>query len=287
MFGLEQLAELGLTPRTVQKRAAAGRLHRIHHGVYSLVPPKLLTRDGLWMAAVLACGPSGVLSHRSAAALLELRAWGHTKIEVTVPSRTTRQRPGIAVHRSTTLRPADTTRVRNIPCTTVSRTQLDVAEVLDRRSVERVLDQAEILEVLDVTALQNQLSHNPTRRGTPRIRAVLEDHRAGSTASWSELEERFLALIRAAGIPDPECNAWIVIADGWPAIRADFVWWVQRLVVETDGHATHRTRAAFEHDRRKDQRLMTAGWRPIRVTWRQIIDHREEVVRTLNALLEL
>lgn len=287
VFGLDQLAELGLTPRTVQKRAATGRLHRIHQGVYSLVPPKLLTRDGLWMAAVLACGPSAVLSHRSAAALLELRAWGHTEIEVTVPGRAPRKRAGIAVHRSTTLRPRDTTRVRKIPCTTVSRTQLDIAEVLDRRGVERALDQAEILEVLDARALHEQLSHNPTRPGTPRIRAVLEDYHAGSTVSWSELEERFLALIRAAQLPEPELNAWIVMPDRAPAICADFVWWAQRLVVETDGHATHRTREAFERDRRRDQRLATAGWRPIRVTWRQIINQRDEVVATLSALLKL
>jgi len=52
-------------------------LHRIHHTVYSPVPRELLKRDGLYMAAVLACGPGAVLSHRSAAALLELRDWGH------------------------------------------------------------------------------------------------------------------------------------------------------------------------------------------------------------------
>lgn len=239
------------------------------------------------MAAVLACGPSAVLSHRTAATLLELRPSRRTRIEVTVSGRTCHKRPGIEVHRSTTLRPADTMRVRSIPCTTVARTLLDVADVLDRRSVERVLDQAEILEVLDATALQDQLSHSPTRRGTPRFRAVLEAHRAGSTVSWSELEERFLELIRAARIPDPDCNEWIVIPDGHPAICADFVWRAQRLVVETDGHATHRTRAAFERDRRKDQRLTTAGWRPIRVTWRQIVNERAEIAATLRSLLAL
>jgi hypothetical protein len=80
VFGLDQLAELGLSPRAVQKRAVAGRLHRIHQTVYSLVPKKLLTREGLYMAAVLACGPGAALSHRSAAALHGLRSWGHTSI---------------------------------------------------------------------------------------------------------------------------------------------------------------------------------------------------------------
>ncbi len=94
VFGLDQLRELGLTARAVRKRVAAGRLHRIHHGVYSLVPKALLKREGLYMAAVLACGPGAVLSHRSAARLHELRDYGYTRIEVTVPRRSTPQPPG-------------------------------------------------------------------------------------------------------------------------------------------------------------------------------------------------
>jgi hypothetical protein len=73
LFSVDQWCALGPTAAALRYRAATGRLHRIHAGVYSLVPRELLKREGLSMAAVLACGPGAVLSHRSAAVLHELR----------------------------------------------------------------------------------------------------------------------------------------------------------------------------------------------------------------------
>ena len=287
VFELGQLRDLGLTTSTIYRRVASARLHRVYHGVYSLIPSQLLTRDGRFMAAVLACGPGAVLSHRSAAALLELRRTDRARIDVTVPVRSHREHPGIEVHRSTTLEPSDTTRVNGIPCTTVARTLLDLAEGVDRRGLERACDQAEVMEVFDLRALQDQLVRNPTRRGARLLRSVLVEHYIGSTITWSELEERFLGRIREAGAPRPELNQWIVLPDGGPPIRGDFVWRAQRAIVETDGYRTHGTRQAFEDDRRKDQRLTIARWRGIRVTRRQLEYRLDQTVATVLALLEL
>jgi predicted transcriptional regulator of viral defense system len=286
VFSLDQLRDLGLSSSAVQDRADAGRLHRIHHAVYSLVPRELLSRDGHYMAAVLACGPDAVLSYRSAAALHELRRTERAAVDVTIPQRSPRKHPRIDIHRSTTLIPADITRVRNIPCTTVARTLLDLGQVVNRREIERACDQAEILGVFDLEALLEQLERNRSRLAARRLRAVLDEHYIGSTPTWSQLEEAVLAMCRAGGLPLPEVNVWITPDDGEPAsIRADFVWREQRLIVETDGHATHRTRQAFEYDRRRDQRLIAAGWTVIRVTWRQVTRHPHQVAKTIAKLL--
>jgi predicted transcriptional regulator of viral defense system len=287
VFTVEQLGALGLSAGTVQKRAATGRLHRRYRGVYSLVPPQLLAREGRWMAAVLACGAGAVLSHQSAAALHGLRPYGGVKIDVTVPTRSTRKQPGIKVHRSTTLTPADVTVVNNIPCTSAARTMFDLAEVIDRRPLERAFDEAEIIEVFDLRALEDQLRRNPTRPGARMVRAVLDEHYIGTTATRSELEEQFLRLVREAGLPQPEVNAWVVLPGGGPAIRGDFVWREERIIVETDGHKTHGTRQAFESDRRRDQRASAARWRPVRTTWRQLERAPGEVVETVAALMQL
>jgi hypothetical protein len=239
------------------------------------------------MAAVLACDPGAALSHRSAAALLNLRPFGGTRIDVTVPGRSSRKHPGIAVHCSLTLTPFDTTRVENIPCTTASRTLLDLGEAVNRRGLERALDQAETLEVFDLRALDDQLERNSTRLAASVLRAVLDEHYAGSTETWSHFEERFLAFARAAGLPQPAVNFWIVLSDGGLPIRADFAWPAQRVIVETDGWDTHRTRQAFERDRRKDLRLGLAGWRPMRVTSRQLDAEPALVEATSRALLGL
>jgi hypothetical protein len=287
VFELGQLRDLGLTASMVYKRVTSGRLHRVYHRVYSLVPRVLLTREGHSMAAVLACGPGAVLSHRSAAALLGLRPTNRARIDVTVPARSAREHPSTEVHRSTTLRPGDTTRVNNIPCTTVARTQLDLAEVINRRGVERAFDQAEILEAFDLRALQDQLECNAHRPAARVVRAVLKEHYSGSTPTWSKFEERFLAFARGAGLPRPEVNYWIVLHDGGPPIRADFAWPAQRVIVETDGRRTHRTRQAFERDRRNDLRLTVAQWRPMRVTWRRLDEEPALVEGTARSLLRL
>ena len=274
-----------MTARAVQKRAAAGRLYRLHAGVYSIVPRHLLKREGLYMAAVLACGPGAVLSHRSAAALLELRDWGGTKIDVTVPRRSRRKHAGIKVHCSTTLTDKDVTEANNIPCTTVHRTLFDLAEVVTQRQLERSFDQAEISERLDLNAINDQLKRNPTRPGAKAVRYVLETHYIGRTPTWSENEEALLAITRELGIPDPDTNQFIVLDDGGPPLRVDFVWRDQRVIVEADSKKWHNTRQRFEQDRVRDQRLTAAGWRIIRTTWKQMTQRPHELRPLLLKLL--
>src|SRR5579864_8086629 len=257
---LDQLVALGLSSSRVRKRVRAGRLHRIRHTVYALVPRKLLTREGHWMAAVLACGPDAVLSHRTAAALLGLRPTDRAKIDVTIPGRSNTTRPGIDLHRSLTLTPGDLTRENGISCTTIARTMLDLASVVPRRSIERALDQAEVMHVLDLNALSDQLARNRHHPGAPLLRSVLEEHYIGSTFTESKLEEAFFALTRRLGLPDPEVNRWIDLGDGLPMIRADFVWYEPRVIVETDGGRFHGTHQARERDPRRDQRALLAGW---------------------------
>jgi len=282
---LAQLNALGLRNRAVQRRAASGRLHRVHRGVYALAPAELLTRDGRFMAAVLACGPGAALSHRSAAALHELRRTDRSGIDVTVSGRSHREHEGIDVHRSTTLTAADTTTVNGIPCTTIARTLLDLATVVPMRAVESACEQAEVLEVLDLGAFRDQLGRNRCRHATPLLRDLLAKYQPGSAPTESELEEGLLSLVRAAGLPAPERQVYIVPDDGEPAIRVDFVWRAQRLVLETDGRKYHRTRQVFETDRRRDQRLMVAGWRVVRVTWRQVMDDPATIARLVAGLL--
>jgi very-short-patch-repair endonuclease len=123
---LEQLFGVGLDKSAITRRVQAGRLHRVHRGVYAFGNPNL-SREGHWLAAVLACGEGAVLSHQSAAALHNLSRPSPCLVHVTVPGRNGRsRRKGIVIHRSTTLAPADTTTQRGIPATTVARTLRDL-----------------------------------------------------------------------------------------------------------------------------------------------------------------
>ena len=279
---LDQLLALGFHAREVQKRRG---LYRRYRGVYTIVPPPMLSLAGQYLAAVFACGTAAALSHRSAAELHGLRSDRRNAIDVIVPGRTCRRHRGIDLHRSVTLIPDDVAVVDGIPVTTVARTALDLAAVVRRRSVERALDQAEILKVFDLTALIDQLSRNPHHPGAPILKAILAEHTAGTTVTWSHLEELCLEVTRAAGVEAPELNAYVDPGDGEPPPRCDFVWRAQRVIVEADGFGSHKSRQAFENDRRRDQRLIRVGWRVVRVTDRQLRSERARIAALIIDLL--
>lgn len=283
VVALSQLRELGLSASAVRSRVAAGRLHPLHRGVYAVGHP-LVTMEGRWLAAVLACGPGAVLSHRSAAALWGLRPTARATIDVTAPRRAGRKRDGIAVHSDATLAPADCGSARTIPCTTPARTLLDLAATVDRQALERACDRAEVLRLMDIRAVHELLVRAPGRCGAPLLRSVLGEQDRHPELTRSELEERFLALCRHAGLPRPEVNVRVEVAS--EGVEVDFVWRTRGLIVETDGHATHGTRRAFERDRERDRHLMLAGWRVVRFTWCDVSRSPAEVASTLRALLE-
>ena len=158
-----------MTPDAVRKRVRAKRWRRVHPEVIA-VGHAPLTRRGRYMAAVLACGPGAALSHRECAALRGLRQSNRSVIDVTSPTRRGRTLVGIEVHSGATLRPCDIDEVGAIPCTTVARTLLDLAEVIGPRELERACDQADRLRVFDLNAVDEQLDRANGRRGAAALR---------------------------------------------------------------------------------------------------------------------
>lgn len=279
VVSLAQLRGVGLSDSGVRARVRTGRLHCVHRGVYAVGHPRL-TRRGLWMAAVLAGGPGAVLSHRSAAALHDLRRSDRRTVDVSAPRG--RSRAGLDVHRSL-VGDEDRACVDGIPCTSVARTLLDLAEAVDRAGLERAVDRAEQVRLLDVRAIEEVLARANGRRGVGVLRSVLARFDPQRARTRSELEQRFLRLCDRAGVPRPRVNHLVDVAG--ETVEVDFAWPRRRLAVETDGHAFHGTRRSFEADRRRDQRLRRAGWETLRFTWRQVVEEPVESGAILVAVV--
>lgn len=271
-----QLVTLGFSRHTITHMVDRSRLRVVHRGVYAVGPARL-TREARWMAAVLAAGPAAVLSHRSAAALWRLISDDGRVVEVTV-DRDLRPRTGVHA-RFTKLRDDELTTVDGVSVTTVARTILDLAAVLPRQRLERAMDEAEVRQLTDATTLPALLDRHPRRRGAGVLRQILAEHLA-ATITRSEFEERFLAFLIDNALPRPLVNHQIPDAG-----ECDFAWPEARLIVELDGYATHGTRRGFEADRARDRALQVAGWRVIRITWRQLRDEPRRIVADLYALL--
>jgi len=251
-----QLLELGFGRGAIFRRVEAKRLHLVHRGVYA-VGRRRVAREGWWMAAVLACGPGAVLSHRSAAALWDMRGGAPGRVEVIVERRM-RGRDGIRARQAKLLDDERTVHA-GIPVTTVPRTLLDLAAVVQEHELRRALEEAEIRGLSDPTPLVALVERHRGHRGVAKLKAALPQLRP--TITKSELERRFLAFVHKAGLPRPLTNQWLATD-----LQVDCVWPEQRLIVELDSRAYHGTTAAFERDRKRDRRLVAAQWRVIRVT---------------------
>ncbi len=127
------------------------------------------------------------------------------------------------------------------------------------------------------------LARHPGRRGARVIRTTLERlSYLPDGVTRSRLEDRLLRLVARANLSRPETNVLLSVGD--VTYEADCLWRAKRLIVELDGHEAHGTRAAFEGDRGRDRRLQAAGWRVVRITWRQLSDDAA-VVADLRKLL--
>lgn len=265
-----QLTTLGLSRTEISGRLRRSWLHRVHTGVYS-VGHLALTRNGRFMAAVLACGEGAALSHFSAAVLWGILEDRGQLIHVTVEGN--RVCRGVVVHRS----PLEGQRVRRagIVVTTVGRTLTDLADVVrKRRTLERAFDEAEYLR-LDWHSAQPIQG----RKGAGLISSVLAVHTPGATRTLSELEERFLAFCAQHRFPQPAVN------DGIEGYLCDFVWRDETVIVETDGERAHGTARGRRRDPVKDADLQIAGWRVVRVTWERLFGEEEALAEQLRRLL--
>jgi very-short-patch-repair endonuclease len=273
-----QLLALGFTNRQIDRRLESGRLGRLHHGVY-LVGGAGLTRHARWMAAVLACGPSAVLSHRDAAALWGMADFALGDVEVTVPGTGTRSQLGIRIHRTRHLPLEDISSRCQIPATTPARTLADLAAGLSLRHLEAAFEEGLRSGVLGPEALREQLGRNRRRRGTRLLHLLVALEPEQIARTRSALEARFLRLCRSEGLPMPEVNAYV------GGYEVDASWPGTNVIVELDSWAYHGSRAAFERDRAKWADLTTQGFQVIPVTHRRLTRERASLAAMLRRLL--
>ena len=272
-----QLLSAGCAARTVDRRVAAGRLRAVHLGVYALGPVRSSAMEE--MAAVLACGPRALVSHRSAGVLWRIL---HPEARPAHPHVTlvcaNRVRPGIRIHRVAELAPDERSVRDGIPVTSPARTLYDLANVLAPRALEQAAAEAIALRLVTLKALAAASERYRGRRGAGRFRAVVQgDARPSRTRSTAE--ERFLALVRKAKVDRPKLNTPVA------GHEVDFCWPKHRLVVEVDGWAYHTSPKAVDRDRRRDANLATAGYRVLRITWREIVHHPEALLVRLGRAL--
>jgi very-short-patch-repair endonuclease len=250
-----QLAAAGVDKSGITRRVRAGRLHRLHRGVYA-VGHRSPNEWQRFMAAVLVCGDGAALSHQSAAYL-----WGFLKpeggpVHVTSPSSSGKAlRAGIVLHRSPSLgRGGEVTRRERVPVTTPRRTIEDLENTIEPYLARRAKSQAEFMK------FRLNLPTDRTR---------------------SDLERDFLRFLSKHGFPRPEVNVKV------GKYTVDFLWPEYKLAVETDSFDYHRGSQAFEDDHQRELDLRRMGYVVRRYTGAQLDDYPAEIVAELGEVLNI
>jgi hypothetical protein len=270
-----QLEALGYSRDAIGGEAGAGRLHRLHRGVYA-VGHEAVSHRGRCLAAALSCGERALLSHRSAAWLWGMTARWRPPIEITASSPR-HGRADIRLHSSERIAAGDRTIVDGIPVTAVPRTLLDFAAA-DAAYLAQALDNAERLGIFDRDAVAELISRSGGRRGVSRLRIAMESHQ-DPAFTRSGLERRFLRLVEEAGLPRPSANFFVA------GYELDMYWPQERFAVELDTYDYHGDRVQFESDRIRDESLGIAGIEVRRITGKRLDREPTTVMQRLATLL--
>jgi hypothetical protein len=269
-----QLHSVGVSDSAVSRWVQARRLHRIHPRVYA-VGHSVLSLDGRLFAALLYGGDEAVFSHTTAGWLWRVIDAEPKRIHLTVPGRR-RSLPGVRVHRSRQVEPAEQ---RGLRVTSVARTLVDLAAVLSFRDLRKALAEADYRGLLSLSGVAEVMK--PGLEGSRALRCAIDRHIPQLACTRSVLEDRFLELCEGAGIPMPRVNANVA------GMQVDALWPVEQLVVELDGAAAHGGWSAASRDRERELALRRLGFRVVRYTWRQITERPTEVVVDLRDQLGL
>lgn len=284
VFRRSDAAACGLTSRQIQGLIRSGWCVHPQQGIYRVQGAPTTSRQHM-LELAWACGPDAVASHRAAGHLWGLPGLSQAAPEVTRPRGQSQRRAGGFVHGSLWLPSQHLTVRDHVPVTTPARTVFDLAGVVAPTFAERALDAA--LQRKLCTLAQVQMAFfalaRRGRRGTATMRRLLEARGSGYVPPASELERRARQLFEAASLGQPEFEVELG-DDDWIG-RVDCVWRKERVVVELDGRRFHDGLSARTADRTRDNRLMAAGWRVIRVTWDDLVERPNQVVEWIRRAL--
>jgi hypothetical protein len=268
-----QLLGAGLTLAELKHRLRTGALLREHRGVYR-VGHRAPSVEARYLAAVLACGEGALLSGRAAAHLFGLLKGHAPPPEVTAPAE--RRIPGVVTRRERGADRRDAITWRGVPVTTVASTLVDIAQALELDDLARACHEAGVLHRTRPADVEAVLARRPNAPGAANLRRIL---RGDVRVTLSALERRFLARLRAAGLPLPQTNR--------PAggRRVDCRWPEHRLTVELDSYRYHSSRHAWEQDRHREREARARGDEFRRYTYGDVFDDPRLMLSELRGLL--
>lgn len=283
-----QLLAAGVSSSGVDRRLQSGALWRLHPGVYAIAGSPDTVARRRW-AALLAVGPTGVLSFDSAARVHRLTAVAaNGPVVLTVPHSGSQSLEGVVVHQISDLSPADVAEHDGLPVTSVPRTIVDLAVTWRRGRLRLALDDA-VAAKRTTDAEVGACLRSVARRGKPGVRlltSLLDERGPGEAPPASVLERDFFALIARSPLPTPRRQHPLPRTDGVQGL-VDAAWPEVKLIVEVDGRRWHQRIQDMKRDRDRDLHAAAEGWQVVRPMHEHIVGAPEETMRELVGVYEM
>lgn len=270
-----QLARAGVSHKVAERLRIEGWLRPAGpKGAYvvgAMEPSPWQRLFAVWLAA----GPDAVVSHFTAARLHRMPCWTEgQEVEISVPTARHPRVHGGIVHRMADLGPGEVTEFRSLFITTPLRTLLDVAARLPRDLLAKVVDEGMINRLWTAERLEAALNSTAGRSGVEDLRQVVRT-RSRMGGIESELERSVQHALRSFR---PFETQYQISLDG-QLFLLDIAWPELKVAVECDGWTVRsRARGKFDHDRRRNNLLVTHGWIVVHVTTGM---SDEEIVRSV------
>ena len=175
--------------------------------------------------------------------------------------------------------PKDLLRKDDVRLTTATRTIIDLAgQGATAVELERAIDSAVRLRLTSIPTLTKRMAElaKPGRPGIPFLRELLLD-----SGGESALERRFLRIIREARLPRPQTQVTFKVRTT-RAIRVDFLYPKQMVVIEVSGRVGHASDADRRKDARRRNELQHRGFVVIEFTTADVMTDPEYVEPTVR-----
>ena len=281
-----QAMEAGLSRSAIHRLTDDGPWETILPGVYLLA--RATGVDALWRqklaALALWIGIGCALSRCAAGALWQLDGIDPGVVEISTTRHIQTARPDFSVHRVRSLPARDVRKLDGLPVTSVARTIVDLAAVLDAASLEVAVESALRRRQTSRNRLKRQIEAMAiTSPGRGALMRIIDQ--GSPAATDSALEVRVWQMLRRARLPLPIRQYRIVDERKRAVARVDFAYPSARLAIEADGYRFHSGRQDLRRNVARYNAMTLLGWVVLRVTWDDVYLPIDDFRRRVEALL--
>ncbi len=275
-----ELKDLGVPNKTAARWCANELLVRFHRGVYRVGGQSFGFDEAVQLAAKL-MSEQQAIGGRSALEMWGLPGGSRSKVQVVGPKGFRSTSQYVTTKELADLRDVDVTLLSGIRVTTPSRSVLDSCQHCSAETIGLQLSDGVRRQLFTYEEVAQRIAElsRPGKKGVSILRKVLALRIEDGGRELNSYEQMAERLFGAAGFP--ECVSQHHVSVGGRSYFVDFAWPEHQLLVECDSMLAHSTPEQLQADLKRQNDLISLGWRLVRFTYWDVADRPDYVTAQL------